>query len=251
VLRAAIATASVGVCLTCAAAVSILGIAAAVPLGALLGRSAQYTRLASDARTDPKTGLLNIASWRQQAAAEIRRAIRAGTPVAVLLLDLDHFKSVNDTYGHLCGDRVLRATADALRAELREYDLAGRFGGEEFVVLLPGTGMAAARAAAERLRLAVAVVQIQVTGPGGRAAVVGATVSAGVAGAIPDAEGHWLEDLLAAADAGCYEAKAAGRNRVRTAGPGSITRPVPLCTLTQEGASHDQRGRAPGIASRG
>src|SRR6185312_8514453 len=87
---------------------------------------------------DGKTGLLNAAAWHAQAERALRRASRHDGAKGVLVLDLDHFKSVNDTYGHLAGDQVLAAVAAALRTEVRDRDLVGRFGGEEFVILLIG-----------------------------------------------------------------------------------------------------------------
>jgi len=212
-VRTVLVTASAGTCLACAVVASSLCLAAVVPLGVLLRRSARYAQVAAGAMTDPKTGLLNMAGWRQRAAAEIGRAARDGTAVAVMFADLDHFKAVNDTYGHLSGDEVLRAVAGVLQARLREYDVAGRFGGEEFVVLLPRTGLVQARQIAERVRSAVAETPVRLTGTG--AASVTVTVSAGVASLETGGTASSLPGLLADADAACYQAKAAGRNRVR------------------------------------
>src|SRR5207237_5080891 len=121
-------------------------------------------------RIDTKTGLLNASTWEREAAVEISRAVRTGTPLALALVDIDHFKAVNDTYGHLVGDKALRAVTDALRSQLRAYDLAGRFGGEEFAILLPQTREAQALRIAERLRTHIASLTIGVgedaaTGP--------------------------------------------------------------------------------------
>jgi Diguanylate cyclase, GGDEF domain len=121
-------------------------IASSSPLHALLvlppllvlHRAVLVRHLEEAASTDRKTGLLNAAAWHAKAAERLRRAQRSSARAAVLILDLDHFKSVNDHHGHLAGDRVLSAVAAALRAEVRDHDLVGRFGGEEFVVLLPG-----------------------------------------------------------------------------------------------------------------
>ena len=212
-LRAVLVTASAGTCLTCAVVLSPLCIAAAVPLGVLLRRSARYGQAEAGALADPKTGLLNIAGWERRAAAEIGRAARDGTAVAVMFADLDHFKAVNDTYGHMNGDAVLRAVAGVLRTQLREYDVAGRFGGEEFVVLLPRTDLVQARQIAERVRRAIAATPVRLTGTGEAFATV--TISAGVASLESASTASSLPGLLAAADAACYEAKAAGRNRVR------------------------------------
>jgi diguanylate cyclase (GGDEF)-like protein len=174
-----------------------------------LARSRQHARLAAAARTDAKTGLLNAAAWQQAAAAEAARAARSGRPLAVAMIDIDHFKKVNDTWGHLVGDQVLAAIAQALAGQLRPYDIAGRFGGDELAVLLPDATEATARLAAERLRSGIAATSPL---PGSTLRV---TVSIGVAAAIPAREDH--QDLVAAADEALYAAKQAGRNQVRLA----------------------------------
>jgi diguanylate cyclase (GGDEF)-like protein len=134
---------------------------------------------------------------------------RSGRPLTVAMVDIDHFKKVNDTWGHLAGDQVLAAIARVLAGQLRSYDVAGRFGGEEFAVLLPGATGATARLVAERLRSAIAATRPL---PGSTLRV---TVSIGVAAAIPAPED--CQDLVAAADEALYEAKQAGRNQVRLA----------------------------------
>ena len=128
----------------------------ALPPVILLQRSLMHQQLAAAARTDPKTGLLNATAWQREADAEVVRALRTGTPLALLLMDVDHFKRVNDNHGHLIGDEVLRALAVELRRQVRESDVVGRFGGEEFTVLLPGTDDAGAYGIAERLRASAA-----------------------------------------------------------------------------------------------
>jgi diguanylate cyclase (GGDEF)-like protein len=166
---------------------------------------------------DPGTGVLTAASWRGAAEAELTRLGRQGPGQAVLLLDLDHFRQLNDRYGARVGDAVLRAVADTLRDEVRSADLVGRSGGEEFAVLLPGTGRFDAMAIAERIRLKVAstLVALKVSGDGPQ--FVGVTVSIGVAGC---ADGL-LADALLAAEAAVLRAKAAGRNRTICADPAS------------------------------
>ena len=104
-----------------------------MPTVLLARRFMMHAQLLAKSRIDTKTGLLNAATWESEAAAEIARAVRTRSPLSVALIDIDHFKAVNDTYGHLAGDTALRAVSDALREQLRSYDLAGRFGGEEFV----------------------------------------------------------------------------------------------------------------------
>ncbi|WP_434533390.1 diguanylate cyclase [Amycolatopsis carbonis] len=161
--------------------------------------------------TDEKTGLLNTAGWHDLATREFTRARRRGpgSEFAVLMIDLDHFKRINDTYGHLTGDEVLAAVAVAIAEAVRQSDTVGRFGGEEFVVLLPATGGTPVLAIAERVRVAVGELSVVV---GGTARVSGLSVSVGVAG-YPDA-GDTLDQVLRSADAALYRAKDAGRNRV-------------------------------------
>ncbi|WP_169952870.1 GGDEF domain-containing protein [Microbispora sp. H11081] len=178
-----------------------------LPPVVLLQRSLLHAQLQAAARTDPKTGLLNAAAWQREADTEIARAQRSGDTLALVLVDIDHFKKVNDTYGHLVGDQVLAQVAATLRTQLREYDVVGRFGGEEFVVLLPGADVREARRVAERLRARVGRMVV----PSEQAAVT-VTVSAGVA--IMNMHGEDLIELLAAADLALYRAKELGRDRV-------------------------------------
>ncbi len=145
-------------------------------------------------------------------AREIRRARRGKRPLAVLCLDLDHFKTVNDRWGHGAGDQVLREAAALLHAELRGGDILGRIGGEEFLVVLPATPLADARALAERLRAALAGRALQVRQPDGSDVAHRQTASLGVAMLVPEMVD--ASQLLATADAKLYEAKRAGRNRV-------------------------------------
>jgi diguanylate cyclase (GGDEF)-like protein len=193
--------------------VSLLTLVVAFPLGTLLQRSYRHAQLLSDARADGKTGLLNAAAWEAEAAAEVARAVRTATPLAVALLDLDRFKLVNDTYGHLVGDEVLKRIAATMSEVLRDYDLAGRFGGEEFVMLLPQTRAVDALRIAERVRAHIARLPISIDGPAG-AERVPVTVSIGVA-ALDAGSQRELTELLAAADAALYRAKASGRDQVQ------------------------------------
>ncbi|MEV4461116.1 GGDEF domain-containing protein [Microbispora sp. NPDC049633] len=178
-----------------------------LPPVVLLQRSLLHAQLQAAARTDPKTGLLNAAAWQREADTEIVRAQRTGDTLALVLVDIDHFKKVNDTYGHLVGDQVLAQVAATLRTQLREYDVVGRFGGEEFVVLLPGADVHEARRVAERLRARVGRMVVP-----SEQATVTVTVSAGVA--IMNVHGEDLIELLAAADLALYRAKELGRDRV-------------------------------------
>jgi len=193
--------------------VSLLTLVVAFPLGTLLQRSYRHAQLLYDARADAKTGLLNAATWETEAAAEVVRAKRTSTPLAVALLDLDRFKLINDTYGHLAGDEVLKRIAATMSEVLRDYDLAGRFGGEEFVMLLPHTRAVDALRIAERVRAHIAQLPIHIDGTGGAERVT-VTVSIGVA-ALDAGSRRELSELLAAADAALYRAKASGRDQVQ------------------------------------
>jgi two-component system cell cycle response regulator len=160
---------------------------------------------------DPLTDAYNRRFGLARLQEEYSRAVRAEAPLGVLMLDLDHFKAVNDTYGHLVGDRVLRAVAHACRRVLREGDVLVRYGGEEFLVLLPGAGVADVTQIGERIRRAVG--ETSVVEGDGRVAV---TVSLG--GTIyRDNVTTSSEQLVAQADAALYEAKAAGRDRLQIA----------------------------------
>ncbi|MCG5216313.1 GGDEF domain-containing protein [Streptosporangium sp. KLBMP 9127] len=182
-------------------------LALALPPVVLLQRSLLHAQLQAAARTDPKTGLLNAAAWQREADTEIARARRTGDPLALLIIDIDHFKRVNDTYGHLAGDHVLVEVAGVLRSQIREYDRVGRFGGEEFVVLLPGADMTEARRVAERLRVRVGRTAVPVDDE-----LITVTVSVGIA--LRTLHGDDLLDLLAAADVALYQAKSLGRDRI-------------------------------------
>jgi diguanylate cyclase (GGDEF)-like protein len=188
----------------------------------VLHRAVLVRQLEEAANTDGKTGLLTAAAWHARASREVRRAQRSRTTAGVLILDLDHFKAVNDVYGHLAGDEVLVAVARAVQAEVRDNDLAGRFGGEEFVVLLPDLdtgdgGRAAMQAVAERIRQRVADLAVSVETPDGPLTIRNLTTSVGGAG--HPADGASLQQVLSVADAALYAAKRDGRNRVRIAGP--------------------------------
>ena len=179
------------------------------PLAALQ-RSMLVKQFQDAAMTDSKTGLLSAVAWQQLALRELARAKRDTVPAALLMLDLDHFKSVNDNHGHMAGDAVLKTVADALKSELREYDIVGRFGGEEFVVLLTEADTARAILIAQRLREAIGTSTTRHPDLGDNSAPL--TVSVGVA-TFP-AHGFELDELMRAADAALYRAKSMGRDRV-------------------------------------
>src|SRR5580704_9701599 len=205
---------------TCAAVLVTFGVAAnlllafaALPVVGLLQRSKSHVKLVSDARADSKTGLLNAATWERESAAEVLRAVRTQSPLAIAMVDIDKFKVINDTYGHLVGDLVLKEIANTLNALLRDYDLAGRFGGEEFSLLLPQTRAVDAFRIAERVRANIAGLSIIAPGATGGERVQ-VTVSIGVA-ALDSGGKRELSQLLATADAALYRAKAGGRDQVQ------------------------------------
>ena len=182
----------------------------ALPVVALFQRSLRHAQLLNDSRTDAKTGLLNARTWESEAEAEVARAVRARMALAVAVLDVDWFKRVNDTHGHLFGDEVLKDIARCLPGVLREYDSAGRFGGEEFVLLLPHTRAVDAFRIADRVRDHISGLSLHTSD--GQSVQV--TVSVGVA-ALDAGSRRELSELLAAADAALYRAKRDGRNQVQ------------------------------------
>jgi two-component system cell cycle response regulator len=159
--------------------------------------------------TDPLTGLHNRRYMTGQLSALVRRAVCGGDPVAALLVDIDHFKRINDSFGHDVGDEVLREFAVRLATNVRAIDLPCRVGGEEFVVIMPDTPLEAAQRVAERLRLHVSGAPFHVAGVGDPMQV---TISIGVAATCGESDSP--EALLKRADEAVYEAKAKGRNQV-------------------------------------
>jgi diguanylate cyclase (GGDEF)-like protein len=208
----------------------------AFPTVLLVRRFLVFPVLEAQSRVDAKTGLLNVSTWEREAEAELSRSARTGTSLALAVADIDHFKSVNDTHGHLVGDKVLRAVADALTGQLRAYDRAGRFGGEEFVLLLPQTGEEDARSIAERLRRHVANMAVPID-DSDNARCVRLTISIGVSST--NGARCELTDLLAAADAALYYAKRSGRN---------MTHVVPAAPMINEnGQVVDRRDAIAGL----
>jgi diguanylate cyclase (GGDEF)-like protein len=207
-----------------ATAYTALALVVALPLAIVLQRSLRHASLAAAARTDAKTGLLNAGSWQREAAVEVTRAAAAQAPLAVAIADIDHFKAVNDTRGHLAGDAVLAAVSAAMRDLLRDCDLCGRFGGEEFALLLPRTTAAQALEIAERIRQGISQLATPRDG-----VAIRVTISIGVA--VPSHARHTLDDLLAAADHALYQAKGSGRDRVVMYADTRVSqasRPLPL-----------------------
>jgi diguanylate cyclase (GGDEF)-like protein len=177
---------------------------------ALAYRSLAIPALLEATRIEPKTGLYNLRHFRSALAQELGRAARFDRWVALLMVDVDHLRDINTAHGHLSGDRALRAVADALREATREYDVAARFGGDEFCVLLPETDRQGALVVAERVRLLVE--------ESTRGSEVPVTISVGAAA--HRGRGATADDLIALADRGAYRAKFSGRNAVAVAPEG-------------------------------
>lgn len=195
-------------------------IAAFGVFGFLLGRSADrladYTaRLSTMALTDSLTGLRNARYFHARLAEEFAEAERTGVPLALALLDLDHFKRVNDQHGHPAGDEVLATTAHAIASVTREGETEARVGGEEFAVLLEGSTGRAGAEAADRVRAAIAAAKSRHPSSG---KAIRVTASAGVA-STAEVSARSPEDLYRAADRALYRAKREGRNRTVVAGP--------------------------------
>jgi diguanylate cyclase (GGDEF)-like protein len=184
-------------------------------VGILFGRPilrtlGDFRTVASQAATDDMTGLANRRSLEEELVLEWRRAERIGSPLALVLADIDDFKAINDTWGHQAGDHVLRRVGQVFASGVRQVDFAARYGGEEFAVLVPETDLAGAIQLAERLRVALQEAVIEL--PSGHA--ISVTSSFGVA----VKEGlKRPEQIVAAADENLYEAKRFGKNRVSPA----------------------------------
>jgi diguanylate cyclase (GGDEF)-like protein len=184
-----------------------------IAYGLILMVARQYAEdLREASLTDRLTGALNRAGLELHMHRMLRRAERAGQGLAVLMLDVDHFKSINDTHGHPAGDEVLRALVGLLREHVRPGDVVARYGGEEFLIVLDGVDQPAALEAAERVRAAIARAPVEVA-----ATMIPLTASIGVA--TVDTAGHDLDALVRQADTAVYEAKAAGRDRVMAVRP--------------------------------
>ena len=174
----------------------------------LLTSRQQMTYLATH---DVLTGLLNRRAVQERAEAELNRANRESVPLSLILLDVDHFKSVNDRFGHAVGDQALQLVARLLTQRVRTYDWVGRWGGEEFLMVLPGTPLPEAGVAADRIREALEAAALPLAAGG----EVKMTVSLGVACVTPVAgRSPSLEEVVRQTDAALYRAKGLGRNRV-------------------------------------
>jgi diguanylate cyclase (GGDEF)-like protein len=207
---------SIGGLMGCVAESNAVHVLIAGPPLALLERAAQLPQWRRSAQRDAKTGLANAVHWDSRARLELTRGSDRARPMAVMLLDLDHFKRVNDEVGHLAGDAALAAISLLLRGTVRRGDLVGRFGGEEFVVLLPEATPDEAEHVAERVRKAVQALRVPTMATNGKPHELhGLTVSIGVS--TTTRFGYELPDLLVAADAALLAAKAYGRNLVSMA----------------------------------
>ncbi len=175
-----------------------------------IGIKGQNQQLQQQVRTDALTGVANRAAFDERLAGELERARRTNCPLALCLLDIDHFKQFNDTYGHPVGDQVLQAVAKALDGTIRKMDLVTRYGGEEFAVIAPECNLSKAGSLAERLREAVEELQVDVAGQ-----QLKITTSVGVAFAQWPGFERTAAELIRAADARLYEAKLGGRNCCR------------------------------------
>lgn len=172
--------------------------------------------------TDPLTGVFNRRLLDRRLNEEIARARRYGLPLSILLIDIDHFKQINDSHGHQAGDRVLIAMGKLIAKGLRDSDVVVRYGGEEFLIIAPHTPLVGAVELAERIRKRVASHDFALASPPATPSPLGVTVSLGI-GSLGDGVAS-ADELIEAADANLYRAKRAGRNRVVAAAPGGAER---------------------------
>ncbi len=235
-----LATLCVGALVAAVAALNPWLVLLAVPPLLVLQQAVLVRHLEKAASTDAKTGLLNSAAWHVRAERAVLGRGRHPAAAALLVLDLDHFKNVNDTYGHLAGDEVLAAVADTLQSEVRDGDLVGRFGGEEFVILLAcrpdqpnADALAAAQTVADRIRRRVASLAVGIETPDGPLTIAGLSISVGAA-VRPDGCGD-LRMLVQAADTALYAAKRDGRNRVRVGAVPRQATATPVADVSSTG----------------
>ncbi|MBA3476274.1 MAG: GGDEF domain-containing protein, partial [Actinobacteria bacterium] len=210
----------------------------------LVHRALSVPQLQAEARVDPKTGLFNARYFAAALTDELGRAQRFERPMSLIMADLDLLREINNTYGHLAGDAVLKGIAEVFRAELRRYDVPARFGGEEFSILLPETPPEQALEIAERIRRAVAARLYDVETS---SEPIRATVSIGVAGYPKDAQDP--NALIHQADLAVYRAKLEGRNRVLGASPEPLLMPAdrsaPLVAVPEDGDHREPLARVP------
>lgn len=209
---------SLAVALALVVAINPVLMALALPTVVLCRRYLMQAQLLAQARIDAKTGLLNAGTWQREAAAELYRALRSDAPLALVMVDIDHFSSVNETAGLAAGDQVLQGIARTVTQNLQGSGLVGRFGGEQFAILLPQTGETEARRLAERLRDHIAGEPIAIEDGNQAGFVFRLTVSIGIA--ILDRSRRALAELVGAADTALSEAKTTGRVCVVPGEPG-------------------------------
>ncbi len=180
-----------------------------------LALSEANAKLFKLATTDPLTDTLNRRAFLERATMELERVVRYGPPLSMLMLDIDHFKRINDTYGHAVGDEALRLCSRTMKELLRTVDVVGRMGGEEFAIMLPDTDPGSARTVAQRLVSGLAQCRVRLDS----GEMISFTVSVGGADMGSSGKGHGTtpDNLLKAADAALYEAKTGGRNQARFA----------------------------------
>ncbi len=171
-------------------------------------------RIMQLATTDSLTGVLNRRAFMERMEEEIQRSARENYPLSLLLADIDYFKKINDNYGHQTGDLVLQRFTDQLKRSSRPYDFVGRYGGEEFVVFLPGAGMSQSRGVADRMRKSVEEMKIM---PQDCSEPIRITASFGAASLSIDSKEN-AESLIKRSDEAMYRAKREGRNRVCLSG---------------------------------
>jgi diguanylate cyclase (GGDEF)-like protein len=202
---------SIGVSLALVVAINPVLMALALPSVLLYRRYLMSAQLVAQARIDPKTGLLNAQTWRREAEVEVIRAVRAHAPLTLFLVGIDHFASVLDTAGRQAGDQVLKAIAGILTAELRGFDLIGRFGPERFAILMPQAGTDEARRLGERLRDHIAGEPFPIADGSHAGFVFRLTISIGIG--VLDTK-YSLEALMAESESALALAHEQGHNRV-------------------------------------
>jgi diguanylate cyclase (GGDEF)-like protein len=210
---------SLAVSLTLVVRINPVLMALALPSVVLCKRSIMRAQLVSQARIDAKTGLLNAGTWQREAEAEFFRALRSKTPLALAMVNIDHFADVNDIAGQLVRDQLIRDIATMLKDQLPGHDLIGRFGSEEFAILLPQTGRDEAMRISERLRDHIAGEPIAIESGSQAGFVFRLTVSIGVA--VLNESRHALNELIGAADSALGRAKSTGWSKVYVLPEGS------------------------------
>lgn len=199
---------------------------AVLPPMLMLHQTVLVKQLQVAATTDGKTGVLNPAGWHGRAQNELHRDQQRGAAAGLLMIDLDHFKRLNDTHGHLAGDAALHAVAATITAEVRGRDIVGRYGGEEFVALLPDITAGDALEVAERVRVAIRHLAVPVPTAATSAEPVTMRMTVSIGLAMAPESGTELQHVIEAADTALYQAKARGRNRVVCARPVPADVPV-------------------------